>query len=50
MEIYSRLYPQKVPDIGDIVLTEITRIEEYYIFCHLLEYDCKAMVEFNEFS
>jgi translation initiation factor 2 alpha subunit (eIF-2alpha) len=50
MEIPTRLYPQKFPDIGDTVITEITRIEKYYIFCHLLEYDCEGMVPFNELS
>nr|QBK87221.1 MAG: translation initiation factor 2, alpha subunit [Marseillevirus LCMAC201] len=50
MELPARLYPAEFPEVGDIVIARITKIDESAIYCQLLEYEREGMIPLNEIS
>jgi len=50
MELPERLYPVEFPELGDVIIAKITRIEDTYVYCDVLEYDCEGMIPLKEIS
>lgn len=43
-------YPDEYPNIGDIVMTNITKIEDEMVYCQLEEYNFQGILSCNEIS
>lgn len=50
IQIPDRLYPNELPNVGDLVMVRITKISDDVIYCHILDYNRDGMLHFDEIS